>query len=303
MKEQRYTHKEEDLQKIITSNVNRLRTERGFIKPRPLAEAFSKSGDSRKLDAIYKAVLKIIDPDKYVKDSKRKKDVDWIPPVTDLQWMCEALDCDINYLLGAIGRPDQLHHDVGAYVGLSDKAIDTLHERYESKKKLMESVSDDNAVEDFPFLDFFIASDESIRLLSVLAFERNNRQTIQRIKKNKKHYRIVKTAFDNALSAFGLSDADGFYQLSPWAKRDELLEEFATNLSTDLKLSAADPDDGFSFEEEAPKVNSVLGEWYGMDVAQLLNALLFDYESLETDRKIEKAFMKIVHEYFDKGVK
>lgn len=303
MEKQRYTHKEEDLQRIITSNVNHLRRERGFMKPRSLAESFGKNGDSRKLDAIYKAVLKIIDPDTYVKNSKREKDVDWIPPVTDLQWMCEVLDCDINYLLGAIDRPDQLHHDIGTYTGLSDQAIGTLHERYESKKKTLKSLTDNTTVEDFPFLDFFITSDTSIRLLSVLAFERNNRQTIQRIKKNKRHYRIVKTAFDNALSAFGLSDADGFYQLSPWAKREELLEEFASNLFTDLKLSAADPDDGFSFEEEAPKVNSVLAEWYGMDVAQLLDALLFDFDSLETDRKIEKAFMKIVHEYFDKGVK
>lgn len=297
MKTKRYEHDEKNLQKQIASNADSLRKARGYTSPRSLANAINKKGDTRNLDAIYKAVLKIANPDKYVLDS------DWIPPLTDLQWMCEALDCDINYLLGAIGRPDQLHHDVGGYTGLSDQAIDTLHERYESKRSQLETMASDTAIEDFPFLDFFITSDDSIRLLSVLAFERNNRQTIQRIKKNKKHYRIVKTAFDNALSAFGLSDADGFYQLSPWAKRDELLEEFATNLSTDLKLSAADPDDGFSFEEEAPKVNSVLGEWYGMDVAQLLNALLFDYELLETERKIEKAFMKIVYEYFDKGVK
>lgn len=293
----RYEHNEKRLQKIIASNADSLRRKRNYKNPRSLARAISIVDKTRGLDAVYKAVLKIVNPDDYALDS------DWIPPVTDLLWMCEALDCDVNYLLGAIGRPDQLHHDVGSYIGLSDKAIDTLHERYESKKKPTESATVDTAVEDFPFLDFFIASDSSIRLLSVLAFERNNRQTIQRIKKNKKHYRIVKTAFDKALSAFGLSDADGFYQLSPWAKSEEMLEGFTSNLYTDLKLFGADPDDGFRFEDETPKVNSVLAEWYGMTVAQLLDALLFDYESLETERKIEKAFMNIVHEYFDKGVK
>lgn len=70
-----------------------------------------------------------IDPD----DAPHTQISDWengnkVPGTVTLTRLCNALDCDIEYLLGAIDAPHRTTHDVMAQTGLSEDAVTRLQQ-------------------------------------------------------------------------------------------------------------------------------------------------------------------------------
>lgn len=98
---------------------------------RYIADRIKTLREKRKLSKT--DLAKKLSADEHEVDSIRIQLTNWesgkrIPETSTLCRLCNALDCDIEYLLGAIDAPHRATHDVMAQTGLDKTAVEKLQQ-------------------------------------------------------------------------------------------------------------------------------------------------------------------------------
>lgn len=179
---------------ILDKLADRVKTE---IKPQKVADR--KPGDDLKPTMNEVARQTGIDRTAISLIANRK--IKSLPSLTTLMKLCNAFDCELEYLLGFQEHKKKAVGSVTDITGLSEEVVEALAEDIEEQGEIYpyEDPKADN------FLEYLILNQARVELFARIGQEAGVVSIGNAMPKNSKSYRIAKEAFNKA-QAMGMHD-------------------------------------------------------------------------------------------------
>lgn len=138
-----------------------------------IADRIKALREKRKLTKI--DLAKKLSADEHEVDSVRIQLTNWesgkrIPETSTLCRLCNALDCDIEYLLGAIDAPHRATHDVMEETGFAKSAVEKIQQVHSYPHGNLGVVAHGKTISILTILSELITSDGFLKLMNELSF-------------------------------------------------------------------------------------------------------------------------------------
>lgn len=206
-----------------------------------------------------------------------------LPDATTLLKLCNAFDCELEYLLGFQDHKKKVIGSVTNITGLSEEVVEVLAEEVEFKKANMELGFDVDELGVDKFLEYLILNQTRTQLLKRIKQEKAFIDVSARFRGNPKSYHIAKEAFERAQRFLNSGGPLPIF-MSRRRREEGLQELFETILAERFQLNQDDVVD-WTYKE------------FGADTETVMNKLQLDQTRVERIRVIEDCFTDLVKDY------
>ena len=259
---------------ILDKLADRVKTE---IKPQKVADR--KPGDDLKPTMNEVARQTGIDRTAISLIANRK--IKSLPNLTTLMKLCNAFDCELDYLLGFQEHKKKEIGSVTDITGLSEEVVEVLAEDFEFKKEHFETGIEELTADQF--LEYLILNQQKTKLLQRIRQENAYIRVTREYRENQKSYQIAKDAFEKAYSML-VQGSPVMKLYSKGRDRKHLQSLFVTLLAGRLHLNEEDVDKWATDE-------------FGVDTFFLVGLFELDRTRAERIRVIEDCFTDLVKDY------
>lgn len=265
---------EEELIKVLAQKV------RGEIRPGKVKDR--KPGDENKMKKS--EVIRQTGIDAKAITAIERGTLKKLPDATTLLKLCNAFDCELDYLLGFQEHKRKVIGSVTNITGLSEEAVEELAGDLEFKLTHMELGFDADELGADKFLEYLILNHRRTKLLQRIRHEDVYVQMTREYRKNSRSYQIAKDAYEEALGMQAPNNPVLQLSFSEDQGDDRLEKTFVSGLAGRLQLNEEDVDKWARNE-------------FRHDAHYLYQFLELEQTRAERIRVIEDCFTDLVKDY------